>query len=528
MFYAAWQDKFFVREIMGRKKKKQKQINTPEFLGRGVTYVFLVLMMGIFPIYYPGHLIGIHEVKAAFFTVVGSVYLCMIFVPVLNRLILAKKNHQKIEWNICDALVAAFLVSVIFSTVFALNKETAFYGNSRMKTGADILLLCIGSYYAVRMFAVHGEALLKFNLLASTFIYLSGILITCKTDILNMQKNIIEEQKEIFVSPLGNINYNVAYISLILPAVMALFLCCRTAKPKRMLAAYLYIAFTDILCLRAESAVAMLAFAFVLLFYFALERADWLGRYFLVVQLFLGANITVFLLKAVLGDHMYGFDGIHALLLRPEMVVFEIAAAGLLFWIQKKLAAVKDGNMAFWQKLYGISMVSLFALLVLFVIGINLFFRAGAQETFLNAIVLQDTTGNLRGYVWSRTVGLFAKLPIPNQLFGCGLGCFYDFLYPTYGEDMLARFNSVFYDPHNDFLQVLVTTGIVGVIGFFGAIFVTIRRAAVMRKTYAVHMMTIMSMACFLLQGLVNSYTIFAIPLVFIVLGLAYTPPAEE
>ena len=118
-------------------------------------------------------------------------------------------------------------------------------------------------------------------------------------------------------------------------------------------------------------------------------------------------------------------------------------------------------------------------------------------------------------------------MPIVNKIFGCGLGCFYDFIYPAYGTDMVERFNSIFYDPHNDFLHVLSTTGIVGAIGFFGGIFSAISYSVKKRKNREMQMVVIMTLASFLVQGLVNSFTIFVIPLVFIIMGMAYSSPEE-
>ena len=75
---------------------------------------------------------------------------------------------------------------------------------------------------------------------------------------------------------------------------------------------------------------------------------------------------------------------------------------------------------------------------------------------------------------------------------------------------------------------MLATTGFVGVIGFFGGIFTTLAASMKKRKDRKVQIMAVMSLAAFLVQGLVNSFTIFIIPLVFIIMGLAYSAPPES
>ncbi len=519
-----------MREGMKKQKKKKETINMADFFGRGITYAYLILMMGLFPSYYPGHLIGIHTEKTNFFLVVTTVYMCLMILPVLGSCITFVKEKRKWKPEAGGIFVGVFLLAVVVSTwVTALDRSKALYGNSRMKTGAVVLLFCIAAYYAVKKYVSFDKYIIWANLLCSSFIYLSGIFITCKTDILDMQKNIIEEQRGIFVSPLGNINYNVAYISLILPAAMVLFLICRELFTQRVLVAYLYIAFMDILCLRADSALLMIVFVFALLLYFALDKKEWLSRYIVVVQIFAAANITVYLLKLALQDHMYDFDGLNALFLKTGVVVFEILVCAVLYGVQKKFVSrLSKERMPRLQKVYGIAFLAAAGIGILAVLLLNVMFSEAASGTPLGYVILNDTTGNGRGYAWIRTVELFFKQPFLSKLFGCGLGCFYDFIYPTYGAEMLERFNSVFYDPHNDFLQVLATTGIVGAIGFFGAIFATICAAVKKRKNREMQIMAVLSLAAFLVQGLVNSYTIFAIPLVFVVLALACVPSKAE
>ena len=67
-----------------------------------------------------------------------------------------------------------------------------------------------------------------------------------------------------------------------------------------------------------------------------------------------------------------------------------------------------------------------------------------------------------------------------------------------------------------------MTTGVVGVVGFFGTIFVIIAKSLKNRKNHEMYVMVVMALASFLVQGLVNTFTIFIVPLVFIIMGLAY------
>ena len=513
---------------MKNKKKQKKKIDIFEIFGGEITYVYLLVMFGLFPVFYPGHLIGIHSVKSSFFTAATAVYICLLTIPLINQIALMMKEHGNIKPNLIDGCAILFLVAVVVSTLAALNKENAIYGNDNIKTGAIVLALCGIAYFTVKKYARCNRILALVNLAASAFIYLCGILLTCQMDILNMQKNIIDAQKTVFISPIGNVDFNVSYISLMLPAAMVMFLICKEAMLRYLLAASVFLGFMDSFCIRTDSGIILMIFLFILLFYFALEKEQWLEHYIIIVQIFCAANISIFLLKTILQTHMYPFGGLGMHLLRVETVILELVLFALLFWIRKRNKIPGTEKLLKIQKYYKRIGLSLFAVGIAWILISNLFLKEQLTGTVGDAFLLKDSLFNYRGYIWIRSMKEFAKLPLVNQIFGCGGGCFIDFIYPTYGTEMIQTFQAAFYEPHSDFLQVLVTTGIVGVIGYFGMIFGTIVAAFKKRKDRNMQIIVIMVLAAYLLQGLVNSYTIFVIPLVFIIMGMAGSASVAE
>ncbi len=513
---------------MKKKKKQKKPLDISEIFGREITYVYLLVMFGLFPVFYPGHLIGIHSVKSSFYTAASAVYFCLLVIPLISQIFLCIKERRRIKPGLIDGFALLFLAAVGISTLTALNRTNAIYGNDNIKTGAIVLALCGVTYFTARKYARCDRTLVLVNLAASAFIYLSGIFLTCQFDILNMQKNIIDAQKTAFISPIGNIDFNVSYISLMLPAAMVLFLVCRETLLRYLMAASVFLGVMDSFCVRTESGIILLVFLLLLLFYFALEQRQWLERYIIIVQIFCGANISVFLLKTILQEHMYPFGGLGLYLLRTETVVVEAVILAVLFWVWKRHKMPGEEKLLQIQKYYKIICLSLIAAGIVWILILNLFLKEQMAGTVWDALILQDSTFTRRGYIWIRTMEEFKKLPLINQIFGCGGGCFIDFIYPSYGAEMIEIFQAAYYEPHNDFLQVLVTTGIAGVIGYFGMIFTTMVMAFRKRKERNLQIVVIMVLAAYLLQGLVNSYTIFVIPLVFLILGMADSDSVAE
>lgn len=61
---------------MGKKKNKIAAVSVPDLFGKGITNVYLLVMFGLFPVFYPGSLIGIHTVKKSFLRYLQA-YICV-------------------------------------------------------------------------------------------------------------------------------------------------------------------------------------------------------------------------------------------------------------------------------------------------------------------------------------------------------------------------------------------------------------------------------------------------------------------
>ena len=82
---------------------------------------------------------------------------------------------------------------------------------------------------------------------------------------------------------------------------------------------------------------------------------------------------------------------------------------------------------------------------------------------------IDDSWGNYRGYVWKRLVESYRDFPLINKIFGYG------------NESVKTIMIDGYYNAHNEYLQYLVTTGIVGAVAYIGLIvsaFVSMIRCA--------------------------------------------------
>ena len=94
---------------------------------------------------------------------------------------------------------------------------------------------------------------------------------------------------------------------------------------------------------------------------------------------------------------------------------------------------------------------------------------------------IDDSWGNYRGYVWKRLAESYRDFPLINKIFGYGNESVKTIMIDGYYDEMMNTVGVVYDNAHNEYLQYLVTTGIVGAVAYIGLIasaFVSMIRCA--------------------------------------------------
>ena len=129
--------------------------------------------------------------------------------------------------------------------------------------------------------------------------------------------------------------------------------------------------------------------------------------------------------------------------------------------------------------------------------------------------------GTHRGFIWIKAVEIFKTAGFKNAVIGSGPDTFYSMFTPYFSELTNKFGNSSTNCAHNEYLNYLVTTGILG-LGAYLALF----GSAVVRsvKYAAKNPMTVVFIApvvCYLFQSIVNIANPEVTPLLFIYLALS-------
>ena len=96
-------------------KKKKKNDNLLRWSDM-IIYSYLLMMLGVFPLYYQNNYYNIGDAKYRFFRLVTLIMLIYLIVTQIGvRLIERKKEHSRIKFSIMDYAVLAYGAATIWS-----------------------------------------------------------------------------------------------------------------------------------------------------------------------------------------------------------------------------------------------------------------------------------------------------------------------------------------------------------------------------------------------------------------------------
>lgn len=496
-------------------EKKGEEI--AEWLGEKGTYLYVLAMLVIFPLFYTNGVWNLQQDKANFFLYATSIYMCVLF-PVFIKWVCDCKKGRGRCIRAEFVFAAILLLALAVSTAIAPDSQKSFFGSVDRMIGGICVLGCVFVFLAVRQFGIFDGLVLWGWLLGSSLIYLLGILCVCGIDVLHLQDGMLEAEKPIYPTPMSHMDYNTCYICLMLPPIIVMYMICKEKFSQILHGINLYLGFLFVYFVKTDSVLIAMAAGLLALLYFAVEKEVWFKRYLQVMGIYLGAKITIWLLLYSYGEYIYPFNDLGEKLLTDSLIFGEVGFYLLITgiyiakkeWLREKLFAVR--KVALWT---GVGLAVCFLIGVLYANFQSENIHEGSLWSYL---VIGDSTFNERGLIWKRTVHILINEPVERKLFGNGLNCFSEFLIEggMNSPDIMS-----FHDPHNEFLQMLSDMGIVGVIGYFGLLLSTLIRALKNWKKNELQIVVVLTLCVYLIQGLVNEYSIFYLPLLCIFLGLA-------
>lgn len=445
--------------------------------------IYMIIMLIIFPLFYTNNYINILQSKRFFFDIISLIFLPVLFIFLLRKKIKAEKMYQK-------AFLILFVIATVISTLFSENSVDSFFAFSKRMFGAGFVLLCVFLYVIVSKLFTLEKWMLPLFIFMNVVMSIIIILDNWKIDILGLKNNLVLNEHYMFTGTLGNININAIYFSMIFPLCAAC-----TYLSKRYV--YVWIACLTIismacLCLRSDSIIISIMVTIFGLAIYNLIQRDQIN---MVIKSYIGLFLGIFLIQLLyelVGDKAYPMDLIISIFSKyiGSIVLFTLL---MLIVILKRYKKEKEGT------------IILLLLISITIIAAILWFILFSTDDF----------GTQRGFVWKRTLIVIKEEGIFRLIFGHGFNSFKDVFYSYYTVE-----DKPYLDAHNEVLQMIMSVGLLGTIGYIGLFVVEIKQCINDCKNNSVFLIPLMMFISYMFQGIVNNPHVFTFPIIFIFMAI--------
>ena len=467
----------------------------------GITSAFLLYMLVIYPLALHDHYFDITYTKYTVFKVgviLFAVIWAMGLVIVLTGINAGdmKGRHaggnvkvgtmDKLKAVICDGVygtdicMVLFFISGVMSFIMAEDKKNAFTGAQGRYCGLAFMILIFIMYIIVSARVSNMEKM--WSLISMVFVMVSSvtfiiaILQNIGFDSFKLLDGINRKQRNIYVSTFGNIDIFGSFICIALPLFMGLYVTEKSNIKRIVYGIGVFAGFMAFIPANADVVFAGVGAAIIAVLFATvyMERVD---RLFELVMLGSGGYLGMVLLRMLVGTNGAKITGFNRLAEHPALLVIIFAVVLFIrliiqvyinrnkteIYINENKSEVyinkqKNGT--------GIKLIIALAVVIISVIAVIIYGRKNNLAMF----DFNDKWGSYRGYIWRRVTGLYGELPFVQKIFGHGNESIRSLMDDRFYDEMLQVTGTVYDNAHNEYLQYLVTQGLLGMLSYVGVV----------------------------------------------------------
>lgn len=471
-----------------------------------ITCVYLVLMTVVMPLYFRDGYTHIATDKADFCARVSisvlrlqlpllAVYLAGALTAFLRR---NKKSPARAVWleqlgkiqkrvTLTDIFMGVYGAALVLSYLCSDYKEDALWGAvNGWYMGFMPQLMLVAAYFLIAKCWKPRRAFFYLMLSVSAAVFLLGYLNRFGFYPVKMRLS-----SPGFISTIGNINWYCGYLVTVLFAGAALVWRGGGRLWQRaLLYGYVLLGFATLTTQGSMSGIVALGAVLSVLLVKSAGNGGRMCRFWAVAALLSAACLFTWLLRGAAPDRINLEDKIIDLLTTGGLPVIMTIVSLLLmalFYILEKKGMYPRKCMTVLAKIY-VTIVSCAVVLFIILTAVNTKYPGSlGRLSEYPALTFSYRWGSNRGATWRAGLMCFSEQDIVHKLTGVGPDAMSAYIYQDGSEGLLQMLNQVFgpnlrlTNTHNEWLTVLVDTGILGLIGFGGAMVTAM--AAFFRKS---------------------------------------------
>ncbi|MCM1025043.1 MAG: O-antigen ligase family protein [Roseburia sp.] len=484
------------------------------FTNTGADYlicVYLFLMLAVFPLYSQEGYAHIGTDKAYFFCRVslcaGAILAVLLVIrgaaegaAILKGISIHRKElsaekgrtrrrekarepERELEkiFSSADSFALLYGGAVLLSYVCSDYQENAFWGARGWYMGLVPQLTLVMIYFLVSRLWKPRSRMFLLMLAASAAVFLLGCLNRFDLYPIKMAYSSPE-----YISTIGNINWFCGYAVTTAFFGVALLWLRQDWKPLQKVILMLHAAagFTALVLQGSESGLAALGVILLALFWKSAEDERRMSAFWQEVLLLGGCCLLIFAVRLLAPGRMNYVDGLGDLLTRGWLSAIIVIMSGVMLWLTER--SRRRGS--YPKKGFRIAAVLVVCGCIVTVVSVIILAAVNTAHpgsigvlSKYSLFTFDEEWGSSRGVTWLAGWKCFAEQDFLHKLTGVGPDCMAEYLYNDAGSGLQVMVRERFgyarlTNAHNEWLTVLVNTGLLGAISFAGMIVSGIKR----------------------------------------------------
>ncbi len=427
----------------------------------------------------------------------------------------------KSNTSLPDRFALCFFIVLLISTIFSKWQYEAFWGNMGRYQGLYMWIFYMAGYLMISRFYTPRRWHINIFMLIGIIVCGWGVLDFFFMSPFGWQTAARDYMAFDFSSTIGNVNLLTGFDGIILLVASALFIgngdkaepvkaktynteegkCCegstcadnkadceKCSKSTLLLndALYLVTAFTafmGLICGFSDNAFISVGTAVCFLPFFAFGNGKRLVRYTTLLAVYTGAFVFLGGLIAS-GRQTVSIEHWGMLLevcvkyadklkvLFAALVIISIAAKLIYSAANKK--STHESLPLILRSIWAALGVMAVLLIIYIFYDANTGGHPELYAPYSNLLIFNADWGTRRGFNWNLALGYIKDFPFFKKLFGTGPETYPIYTYSYDYYNMVNAYNEVYDSPHNEWLQYLFTTGILGFVSYYGWVITSI------------------------------------------------------
>ena len=431
--------------------------------------------------------------------------------------------------TLADYSVLVFYLVAVISTISSEYLYESFWGNEGRYTGLFLITWYVLSYFCISRFWKFRPKYIDIMIGTGILVCVFGITDYFNLDILKFKAPMLEIQKNIFTSTIGNINTYTAYVGIIVALSVVLFSTTKVLKKRLFYFISMVISFFAIVMGASDNAYLSLGGVFALLPLYLFKDNRGVKRYLTVLATFFTVIQVIGWINKYFEANVIGIDSSFNLIIGFKgfvffpIVLWIVVLVWYLIDYHKHNRLILYGNVL--RSIWLFFIILAFAGLVYALYDCNIMGNADKYGSLSSYFLFNDDWGTHRGFIWRNAIECYIDLPLWKKIVGYGP--------ETFGILMLQKtahnpYNEIFDSAHNEYLHLLITVGVAGVLSYISFIIGSLKRGIRLHIDDPYKMAVIFGIVCYSIQAFVNLNLPIVTPLLWVLLGIVSARNKEK